>query len=72
MTPEQRHLQRIRFLLRVIDKECRHLASTAERLFATPFTPERVGALEAAHGFVPILLDAAACMSAEVRRREWA
>jgi len=40
--------ERLRFLTRVADKEARHLALTTERLFAAPFTPERVVELEQA------------------------
>ncbi len=37
--------QRLRFLIRVADKEAHHLAGTTDRLFDTPFTPERVESL---------------------------
>ncbi|MBK1646591.1 hypothetical protein CKO25_18470 [Thiocapsa imhoffii] len=40
--------ERLRFLVRVADKEARHLALTTERLFATAFTPARVAELEQA------------------------
>jgi hypothetical protein len=40
--------ERLRFLARVADKEARHLALTTERLFAIPFTQERVAELEQA------------------------
>lgn len=46
MTPGPRTLERLRFLLRVTARESRHLASTTERLFGSPFTPERAAALE--------------------------
>lgn len=39
---------RLQFLARVADKEARHLALTTERLFTSPFTPERVAELEKA------------------------
>lgn len=38
--------ERLRFLTRVVSKEAQHLAATSERLFTTPFTPERVAALD--------------------------
>jgi len=38
--------ERLRFLARVADKEARHLTLTTERLFTSPFTPERVAELE--------------------------
>jgi uncharacterized protein with HEPN domain len=47
MTLPQATIQRLRFLLRVASKEARHLSDTTARLFSTPFTPERVTALEA-------------------------
>lgn len=37
---------RLRFLARVVAKEARHLNTTTERLFAVPFTPQRVADLE--------------------------
>jgi hypothetical protein len=37
---------RLRFLARVAEKEARHLATTTERLFTVPFTPQRVDDLE--------------------------
>lgn len=43
MTPG--NLARLRFLARVIDKECRHLETTDRRLFATPITPARAAAM---------------------------
>lgn len=43
MTPGNR--ARLRFLARVIGKECRHLETTDLRLFATPFNPERAMSL---------------------------
>lgn len=32
---------RLQFLARVVQRECRHLNQTAERLFAEPFSLER-------------------------------
>jgi hypothetical protein len=40
--------ERLRFLVRVTDKETRHLTLTTGRLFTTRFTPERVADLERA------------------------
>ncbi|MEK8088976.1 hypothetical protein [Thermithiobacillus plumbiphilus] len=37
---------RLQFLTRVVRKECQHLASTDQRLFAEPFTLERAQQLE--------------------------
>lgn len=37
---------RLRFLARVVEKESRHLSETDARLFAEPFTRERVESLE--------------------------
>lgn len=37
---------RLQFLTRVVRKECQHLATTDQRLFAEPFTPERARHLE--------------------------
>ena len=37
---------RLQFLARVVRKECRHLISTEQRLFDTPFNIERAGQLE--------------------------
>lgn len=44
MTP--RLQQRLKFLVRVVDKESRHLLTTTERLFQAELTPERLAALE--------------------------
>lgn len=38
MTLDQKLLERLRFLARVIQKECRHLALTDQRLFSNGFT----------------------------------
>lgn len=37
---------RFQFLMRVVRKECRHLAATDQRIFSDSFTPERAGQLE--------------------------
>lgn len=37
---------RLQFLMRVVRKECQHLATTDQRLFGEPFTPERASQLE--------------------------
>jgi hypothetical protein len=39
------NLARLRFLARVVGKECRHLESTDRRLFVLPMTAERAGSL---------------------------
>ena len=44
MTPS--NLARLRFLARVIGKECHHLETTDQRLFAMPVTAERAKSLE--------------------------
>lgn len=41
MTLDQKVLARLQFLIRVVRKECGHLAATDARLFAEPFTVER-------------------------------
>lgn len=48
MTLAPAAIERLRFLARVAHKEARHLALTTERLFTSPFTPERVAELEQA------------------------
>jgi hypothetical protein len=47
MTPETEAGQRLRFLVRVIARECNHLQTTDERLYVQPFTAERAAALQA-------------------------
>ncbi|MFN3844000.1 MAG: hypothetical protein ACK4RW_12195 [Rehaibacterium terrae] len=37
---------RLRFLARVVDRECKHLSQTDARLFAEPFTAQRASALD--------------------------
>ncbi|BAO81810.1 DNA-binding protein [Serpentinimonas raichei] len=39
-------LLRLQFLVRVVRKECQHLASTDQRLFAEPFSPQRAAQLQ--------------------------
>jgi hypothetical protein len=39
------NLSRLRFLVQVIGKECRHLETTDRRLFGVPMTPERASSL---------------------------
>lgn len=46
MTLDAKLAQRLQFLARVVGKECRHLQTTAGRLFSEPFTRERALALE--------------------------
>ena len=46
MTPDPELRERLRFLLRVVDREKSHLRATDERLFAEPFTVERAKALD--------------------------
>ena len=46
MTIDPKIALRLQFLMRVVRKECQHLASTDQRLFGAPFTPERAGQLE--------------------------
>jgi hypothetical protein len=45
MTLQPGLAERLRFLVRVAAKEARHLTETSERLFDTPFTPERAESL---------------------------
>lgn len=46
MTLEPKLEMRIKFLLRVVRKECKHLAITDQRLFHQPFTIETASKLE--------------------------
>ena len=46
MTLEQKLGMRIKFLSRVVRKECKHLAITDQRLFQQPFTIETASKLE--------------------------
>lgn len=46
MTLEPKIALRLQFLVRVVRKECRHLATTDSRLFQVPFTVEQVERLE--------------------------
>jgi hypothetical protein len=46
MTLEPRTAFRLNFLARVVRKECRHLATTDQRLFGGPFTLEKASRLE--------------------------
>jgi len=46
MTLEPGIALRLKFLARVVRKECQHLTTTDHRLFGTPFTLEQAGRLE--------------------------
>ena len=46
MTLDAKTLQRLQFLVRVVRKECNHLATTDRRLFETAFTLEHAVRLE--------------------------
>ena len=46
MTLEFKITLRLQFLVRVVRKECRHLATTDQRLFESPFTLEQADRLE--------------------------
>lgn len=46
MTVTPKIALRLQFLVRVVHKECKHLATTDQRLFASPFTQERAIQLE--------------------------
>jgi len=46
MTIDPKIALRLQFLVRVVRKECQHLATTDQRLFGDSFTPERAGQLE--------------------------
>ena len=46
MTIDPKIALRLQFLMRVVRKECQHLATTDQRLFSDPFTPERACQLE--------------------------
>ena len=45
MILDQKSEARLRFLLRVVQKECRYLQETDRRLFAVPFSPDLVARL---------------------------
>jgi hypothetical protein len=47
MTVNPKTEQRLKFLARVVRKECRHLVATDERLFVNEFTVEQAKQLEA-------------------------
>lgn len=47
MTVEPKIALRLQFLVRVVRKECRHLATTDQRLFASAFTVVQASQLEA-------------------------
>lgn len=46
MTVEPKIVLRLQFLTRVVRKECRHLATTDQRLFGGLFTKEQAALLE--------------------------
>jgi hypothetical protein len=46
MTVEPQLALRLKFLLRVVSKACRHLSGTDQRLFAQAFTPAQAARLE--------------------------
>ena len=46
MTMGPKNALRLQFLARVVNKECKHLATTDTRLFKALFTPEDVARLE--------------------------
>ena len=47
MTLDPKLAERLRFLISVVGKECKHLKATDQRLFASPFTPHTAAQLEA-------------------------
>lgn len=47
MTLDPKSAARLQFLVRVVDKECRHLAGTDQRLFESPFTRDQALRLDA-------------------------
>lgn len=49
MTVDAKTALRLQFLARVVSKECRHLATTDQRLFGSGFTLMQVNQLEADH-----------------------
>jgi hypothetical protein len=46
VTLDPKSAARLQFLLRVVGKECRHLATTDQRLFQAPFMPDDAPRLE--------------------------
>ena len=49
MTEQHKIVPRLQFLARVVRKECRHLATTDQRLFGSLFTMEQAALLEKDH-----------------------
>ena len=49
MTPEEKLTSRLQFLVRVVRKECKHLADTDSRLLKVLFTSKQVAQLEKMH-----------------------
>lgn len=49
MTPDNKAVLRLQFLMRVLTKEIRHLVDTDQRLFNKPFTAERAKEMETDH-----------------------
>lgn len=47
MTPKSKLLERLRFLVRVVRRQCEHVRLTDQRLFVHPFTAERVRKMDA-------------------------
>ena len=43
------NLERLRFLVKIVQRESLHLHATDERLFASPLTPERLQSMESDH-----------------------
>lgn len=58
---------RLQFLVRVVQRECRHLETTDQRLFEQPFSH----ALQAGHENVPMLIEASRALCHEIDKRGW-
>lgn len=43
------NLERLRFLVKIVQRESLHLRATDERLFAAPMTPERLQSMDSDH-----------------------
>ena len=80
MIVEPKIALRLKFLTRVVRKECRHLATTDQRLFGSGFNLAHVNqlesdpavlasALQSGHAFVSVLIAAADGILAEIESR---
>ena len=71
MTLEPKILLRLQFMVRVVRKECMHLATTDQRLFGAGFTLEQAAKLEE-NIELAVPVTTGNTMLAEIERRGWA